>query len=89
MHRRVWLVLSLMLLGCTSKPKDEMVSTDQVPPAAVQAAEQLYPGFKATQVWKVEQEGETVYEFRGKAGDGKSHETTISASGKVLWPVQK
>lgn len=89
MHRRLWIIVAVGLFGCTAKPKDEMVAADEVPPVATKAAEQLYPGFKATQVWKIDHEGETAYEFRGKSADGKAHETTISASGKVLWPVQK
>jgi hypothetical protein len=89
MYRRILLAVALAASGCTPKPKDEMIAADQVPAPAVKAAEQLFPGFKATQVWKLDHDGETVYEFRGKGADGKSHETTISESGKVLWPIQK
>jgi hypothetical protein len=94
LHSSLWrparIVLLLAALGCAEqKAKDEFVAVDQVPTAATDAAAKVFPGFKPEQVWKIEHEGETAYEFRGKTPDGKSHETTISAAGKVLWPIKK
>lgn len=90
MFPRSWILLPLIVVGCAEKKlKDEFVAVDQVPPAATEAAAKVFPGFESDQVWKVDHDGETVYEFRGKARDGKSHETTVSATGKVLWPIKK
>ena len=89
MARRLWILWALTVIGCAEKVRDEFVPPDQVPLVATSAAESVYPGFRSEQVWKFEQDGETVYEFRGKTPDGKSHEATVSAAGKVLWPVKK
>lgn len=85
----VVLVCALATAGCGQKVKDEMITAEQTPSAVTAAAESVFPGLVCDQVWKFEQDGETVYELRGKTPDGKAHEATVSASGKVLWPVAK
>ncbi len=67
--------------GCEKEPKaEDAVPLDQVPPAAIKAAEKALPGVKFENAWK---EGDS-YEIRGKAQGGKLRDAKVTAEGKVL-----
>jgi len=68
-------------LGCEREPKaEDAVPLDQVPPAAIKAAEKALPGVKFENAWK---DGDT-FEIRGKAKGGKLKDAKVTTEGKVL-----
>jgi uncharacterized membrane protein YkoI len=83
------LLLALCVSGCGASPqRDEYLTADETPAAVTAAAEKVFPGMAFEQIWKYEENGEIRYELRGKTADRQVHEVTVSADGKVLWPVQ-
>lgn len=82
-------ILSGVVTGCSSPPQDQFVPPEQTPGVVTEAAQRIFPGFVLEQSWKSEEKSGTLYELRGKTPDGQSHEVTVNAEGKVLWPVQK
>lgn len=85
MHIRAILVGAALLTGCASAFSDdeEDIELSAVPAAAMMAAENAVPGFKAKSAEKETEDGRVVYEIEGKA-DGTEYEIEVTAEGEVL-----
>ena len=77
-----WIVASfvMLLVGCDSFEKTEMVPIDDVPETVMKSAQEKLPDVKFDTAWKVKD----GYEVRGKTKDGKVRDVRIAPDGKVL-----
>ncbi|HVA48640.1 MAG TPA: hypothetical protein VNH11_19900 [Pirellulales bacterium] len=80
----VWLLLFLAV-GCSEAPgpKDQVVPIDQVPKAAVEAAQKQLPDIKFQTAYKKKVGEEEVYELRGKNAQGRVREAEVYADGRI------
>ncbi|MES1213628.1 MAG: hypothetical protein ABUL64_03495 [Singulisphaera sp.] len=85
--RRLLCVMLLVLAGCGHKGKqsDKPVTLDQVPPAAMKAAEaaakKAFPDLKFETATL---RGESLYEITGRTKNGKVHDVEVTATGEIL-----
>ena len=79
------ILLALLALGCSkaAKPKDQVVPIEQVPQAAVEAAQKRLPDIKFQTAWKKKVGDEDVYELRGKNAQGRVREAEVYADGRI------
>lgn len=80
------MMLSFSLaLGCAKAagPRDEVVPIDQVPPAALAAAQKELPDIQFQTAWKKRVGEEDVYELRGKNAQGRVREAEVYADGRI------
>lgn len=76
---------TIVLVGCGSKPKpDEIVPMDKLPPVVREAAEKALPDVKFQHAVKIQVDGKTAYEVRGKSQKGKIREAEVSETGELL-----
>jgi hypothetical protein len=86
---RGWLrattLLLLLVQGCSKRagPKDQVVPLDQVPQAAIEAAQQKLPDIKFQTAWKKKVGNDDVYEIRGKNAQGRIREAEVYADGRI------
>jgi uncharacterized membrane protein YkoI len=74
-------------VGCSKAlfdNKTEPIALDQIPASIMEVAQKELPGVKFEYAWKFQEQGEDVYEIKGKTAAGKICEVEVSASGKVL-----
>lgn len=78
-------LLLLLALGCSKSagPKDQVVPLDQVPQAAVEAAQKQLPDIKFQTAWKKKVGDEDVYELRGKNAQGRIREAEVYGDGRI------
>ena len=78
------LFLSLAV-GCSKAPgpKDQVVPLEQVPQAAVEAAQKRLPDVKFQTAWKKKIGDEDIYELRGKNAQGRVREAEVYADGRI------
>ncbi|MGE5193286.1 MAG: PepSY domain-containing protein [Deltaproteobacteria bacterium] len=74
-------VLTAVLIGCGSAPRDALVPPDEVPAQVLAAAREKLPDVAFDQVLK---RSDGRYEVRGKDSRGKVRSIDISESGEVL-----
>ncbi len=85
--RKLLCVAVVLLTGCGEKAKqsDKPVTMDQVPEAAMKAAQaaakKAYPDLKFETATL---RGENVYEITGRSKNGKVHDVEVTATGEVL-----
>jgi hypothetical protein len=79
------LAVLLLAMGCSKAagPKDQAVPIDQVPQAAVEAAQKQLPDIKFQTAWKKKVGDEDVYELRGKNAQGRVREAEVYADGRI------
>jgi hypothetical protein len=77
--------LLLVAVGCSEAPgpKDQVVSLEQVPKAAVEAAQKALPDIKFQTAYKKKIGEEEVYELRGKNAQGRVREAEVYADGRI------
>jgi hypothetical protein len=75
----------LLTVGCSEAPgpKDQVVPLDQVPQAAIDAAQKELPDIKFQTAWKKKVGEEAVYELRGKNAQGRVREAEVYADGRI------
>ena len=76
----------LLLASACSKapgPKDQVVPLEQVPQAAVEAAQKELPDIKFQTAWKKKIGDEDVYELRGKNAQGRVREAEVYPDGRI------
>ncbi|HQU42653.1 MAG TPA: hypothetical protein PK867_07565 [Pirellulales bacterium] len=80
----IWLLL-LLAVGCSEAPgpKDQVVPIDQVPKAAVEAAQKQLPDIEFQTAWKKKVGDKDVYELRGKNAQGRVREAEVYADGRI------
>jgi hypothetical protein len=85
--RKLLCIAVVLLAGCGEKAKqsDKPITLDQVPEAAMKAAQaaakKAYPDVKFETATL---RGENVYELTGKSKNGKVHDVEVTATGEVL-----
>ena len=85
--RKLLCVAVLLFAGCGEKAKqsDKPITLDQVPEAAMKAAQaaakKAYPDVKFETATL---RGENVYELTGRSKNGKVHDVEVTATGEVL-----
>ncbi len=87
MRRTTILAATLLVsaIGCgESHETDEVVPIEQLPPAALKAAQDKLPGVKFDTAWKEKKDGKDAYEIRGKTKEGKVRDAKVTADGTVL-----
>ena len=73
------------VFGCgESHESEDVVPIDQLPPAALKAAQEKLPGVRFDTAWKEKKDGQDAYEIRGKTKEGKVRDAKVTADGKVL-----
>jgi hypothetical protein len=82
-------MLALMIIGgCGKHPAapaaPELVPLDQVPETVMKAAREKLPDVRFESAWKAREEGQEVYEVRGKTGNGKTFEVEVTPDGTVV-----
>jgi hypothetical protein len=78
-------ILLASLIGCEEGYEiDEVVPIENLPPAALKAAQEKLPGVKFDTAWKEKKDGQDAYEIRGKTPEGKVRDAKVTADGKVL-----
>jgi uncharacterized protein YcfL len=75
------LLLSLVIVGCESKPRGENVPLDKVSETVMKVANEKLPDVKFDQAWKTPSGN---YEVRGKAKNGKARDIQIKPNGEVV-----
>lgn len=86
-HKVLWTVaLLLAVSGCAGEAPEaeDAVPLDQVPAAALKAAQERAPGVTFESAWKGEVGGKDVYEIRGKTKEGKIREVEVTPTGEVV-----
>lgn len=75
----------LLAAGCSKAPgpKDQVVPLEQVPQAAIEAAQKELPDIKFQTAWKKKVGDEEVYELRGKNAQGRVREAEVYADGRI------
>jgi hypothetical protein len=86
--QRSWNVVTfcvLLFAGCAKAPgpKDQVVPLEQVPQAAVEAAQKELPDIKFQSAWKKKVGDEDVYELRGKNAQGRVREAEVYSDGRI------
>jgi hypothetical protein len=78
--------LLLAVCGCAGEAPEaeDAVPLDQVPAAALKAAQGRAPGVKFESAWKGVINGKEVYEIRGKTKEGKIREVEVTPAGEVV-----
>lgn len=78
-------LLMVLSIGCSKPPgpKNQVVPLDQVPQAAVEAAQQKLPDIKFQTAWKKNIGDEEVYELRGKNAQGRIREAEVYGDGRI------
>jgi uncharacterized membrane protein YkoI len=79
--------LLILAAGCGKSLENvEMVPVEKLPEPVIKTANEKLPGVKFDTAWKEpeKQNGEDVYEVRGKTTNGKTRDIKVSASGTVL-----
>ncbi len=85
MKRFYCILMTIALAGCGSKPKpDEIVPMDKLPVVVREAAEKALPDVKFQHAVKIQVDGKTAYEVRGKSPKGKIREAEVSETGELL-----
>ena len=88
MRRVVILAATVMLAACGCGERkheaEDAVALEQVPRAAMKAAEKELPGVTFDAAWKEAEGGQTSYEIRGKTKQGKVRDVKVTADGKVM-----
>lgn len=84
-----WIVGTLLLIavGCGEVLEPtELVPIEKVPDAAMKTAREKLPDVKFDTAWKEheQEDGEEVFEVRGKTANGKTRDIKVTAGGKVL-----
>ena len=77
----------LISVGCGKEvEKVEMVPLDKLPQPVMATAKEKLPDVKFDTAWKENEKenGEDVFEVRGKMPSGKTRDVKVTASGKVL-----
>lgn len=80
-------VLILVASGCgDALEPTEMVPVGKLPDPVLKTAKEKLPDVKFDTAWKEheKEDGEEVFEVRGKTVGGKTRDIKITASGKVL-----
>ena len=64
----------------------EMIPVENLPEPVLKTAKEKLPDVKFDTAWKEheQEDGEEVFEVRGKANGGKTRDIKVTASGKVL-----
>ena len=80
--RRIVLIVfgALLIIGCNSDKKKELVPLDQVPEAVMKAANERLPDVKFDRAFR-EPNGD--YELIGKDKKGRTRELDISPTGQI------
>ncbi len=81
MRRTCIALLTALLVGCESAPRDELVSPDEAPAEVLAAAREKLPGIAFEQVLR---RSDGRYEVRGKDSRGKVRTVDVSETGEVL-----
>ena len=81
--------LSLVILLPACKGKDnrevvEILSVDQVPKAALEAAKKKLPGYQFKSFYSKMLDNQKIFEIRGTNSKGEIHEVEVNAEGKIL-----
>ena len=79
--------LLLAISGCGEiLEPTEMVPVEQLPDPVLKTAQEKLPDVKFDTAWKEheQEDGEEVFEVRGKTKSGKTRDIKVTASGKVL-----
>ncbi|HET6881110.1 MAG TPA: hypothetical protein VFI31_13200 [Pirellulales bacterium] len=81
----VLLLVTSLAFGCSKAPgpKDQVVPIDQVPKAAVEAAQKELPDIKFQTAFKKQVGDQEVYELRGKNAQGRVREAEVYADGRI------
>ena len=80
-------LLVLVASGCGEiLEPTEMVPIEKLPAPVLKTAQEKLPDVKFDTAWKEheEEDGEEVFEVRGKTKSGKTRDVKVTASGKVL-----
>lgn len=81
---RRFALLGLLICGCAKtdhRADDSVVPLNEVPAAAIKAAQAELPGVKFDTAWKTEG---GAFEIRGKTPQGKIRDVQVTASGEVV-----
>ena len=73
--------------GCSKGEKPtspDIISLEQVPEVVMKAAKEKLPDVKFDSAWKAKEDGQEVYEIRGKTSAGKVFEVEVSPDGTVV-----
>lgn len=88
MRRVVALAAALMIsaAGCGERTHEaeDAVPLEQIPQAAMKAAQRELPGVTFDAAWEEAEGSETAYEIRGKTNQGKIRDVKVTAGGRVL-----
>lgn len=79
--------LLLVTSGCGEiLEPTEMVPIEKLPDPVLKTAQEKLPDVKFDTAWKEheQEDGEEVFEVRGKTKSGKTRDIKVTASGKVL-----
>jgi uncharacterized membrane protein YkoI len=79
-------LLVLLASGCSevAHEAEDAIPFDQVPAAALKAAQERAPGVKFENAWKETVAGKQVFELRGRTKEGKVREIEVTATGEVI-----
>lgn len=80
-------LLFLLASGCgEALEPTEMVPIEKLPTPVLKTAQEKLPDVKFDTAWKEheQEDGEEVFEVRGKTSNGKTRDIKVTASGKVL-----
>jgi hypothetical protein len=75
----------LAAVGCgEAGERPERVDFDQVPANLKEIAAKTLPAVKFDSAYKINEDGQEIYEIRGKEKGGKIREVEITPDGKVV-----
>lgn len=83
---RAWTVLSLLVSAGCGAPveRNDPVALEKVPPLVLKKAQEALPGVRFERAWHEVENGQEVYELRGRNTRGQTHEIEVTPAGQVL-----
>jgi hypothetical protein len=82
----VCLVTLTLLAGCSNvvSERKQPIAMDKIPPEIIKIAQDKYPDVVFETAFTEVEQGQDVYEIKGKAKSGKIIEVEVTKDGKLL-----
>ncbi len=80
------ILIASLCMGCSDTDEElkKPIAMDQVPPGIIKVAQDKYPELVFDTAFTEMEDGQPVYELKGKSATGKMMEVEVTKDGKLL-----
>ena len=84
----MFFVVTIATAGCSKSEGERKapIALEKVPAELLKVAQEKYPDVVFDSAFTETEDGQPVYELRGKSKTGKIHEVEVTKDGKILNP---